>query len=99
LPGAVQPQTGVAGALEFLSRTKRGEKVNGAVLVIGGGNTAIDAALSAKRAGAADVSIVYRRSFGEMPAWPEERDAAIRGGVNFLVLTAPLDYVSDQQAD
>ena len=63
--------------------------------VLGGGNTAIDAALSALRAGAQDVYIVYRRSFAEMPAWPEERDAAVRAGVHFLVLTQPLDYVSD----
>jgi NADPH-dependent glutamate synthase beta subunit-like oxidoreductase len=92
LPGATRPASGVVGALEFLEACKRGEKCSGSVLVLGGGNTAIDAALSAKRAGASDVSIVYRRSFAEMPAWPEERDEAIRAGVNFLILTAPLDY-------
>jgi len=43
------------------------------------------------------VSIVYRRSFTEMPAWPEERDQAIRAGVNFLILTQPLDYVTDAE--
>ncbi|MFB3827201.1 MAG: FAD-dependent oxidoreductase [Bryobacteraceae bacterium] len=89
-----RPASGVAGALEFLSKAKRGEwtgLAGAAVLVIGGGNTAIDAALTAKRAGA-DVSIVYRRSFAEMPAWPNERDEAIRAGVNFLILTAPLGY-------
>jgi len=86
---------GVYGAIEFLKDVKRGGRVSGVVLVLGGGNTAIDAALSAKRAGASDVSIVYRRSFAEMPAWPEERDAAIRAGVNFLVLTQPLGYLAD----
>jgi NADPH-dependent glutamate synthase beta subunit-like oxidoreductase/2,4-dienoyl-CoA reductase-like NADH-dependent reductase (Old Yellow Enzyme family) len=95
LPGAARPASGVAGALEFLERIKSGERVSGAVLVLGGGNTAIDAALSARRAGAADVSIVYRRSFAEMPAWPGERDEAIRGGVNFLILTQPLGYETD----
>jgi heterodisulfide reductase subunit A len=94
LPDAERPAEGVRSALEFLSSVKRGESISGTVLVLGGGNTAIDAALSALRAGASDVSIVYRRSFSEMPAWPEERDAAIRAGVNFLVLTQPMKYVT-----
>ncbi len=95
LPGAARPASGATGALEFLAGVKRAQRVSGAVLVLGGGNTAIDAALSAKRAGASDVSIVYRRSFIEMPAWPEERDQAIAAGVNFLILTQPLDYLAD----
>lgn len=95
LDSASRPSRGVVGAIEFLRAVKRGERISGTVLVIGGGNTAIDAALSAKRAGASEVSIVYRRSFAEMPAWPEERDAAIRAGVNFLVLTQPLGYICD----
>lgn len=95
LPGATRPRSGVVGALEFLEGIKRGEPVSGNVLVLGGGNTAIDAALSAQRAGANSVGIVYRRSFAEMPAWPDERDAAIRAGVHFLILTQPLDYVVD----
>ncbi len=96
LPVSERPATGVAGAIEFLAAAKRGAKSAGTVLVIGGGNTAIDAALSAKHAGADDVSIVYRRSFAEMPAWPEERDSAIREGVNFLVLTQPIGYLIDE---
>ncbi|HOL69879.1 MAG TPA: FAD-dependent oxidoreductase [Bryobacteraceae bacterium] len=99
LPGSCRPASGVEGALEFLTRIKNGGTVTGQVLVLGGGNTAIDAALSAKRAGASDVFIVYRRSFAEMPAWPEERDAAIRAGVHFLVLTAPLAYVLDEKGN
>ena len=92
LPGARRPDVGVEGALEFLARVKRGDRVEGKVLVLGGGNTAVDAAVSAKRAGASDVFIVYRRSFAEMPAWPEERDQAMRAGVHFLILTQPLKY-------
>lgn len=95
LPGAVRPASGVTGALEFLAGVKTAATVSGTVLVLGGGNTAIDAAVSALRAGAGDVSIVYRRSFAEMPAWPEERDQAIRAGVHFLVLTQPLNYEAD----
>ena len=95
LPCPTRPQSGVVGALEFLSRAKQGERITGTVRVLGGGNTAIDSARSAQKAGAEDVSIVYRRSFAEMPAWPEERDQAIRAGIHFLTLTAPLDYVTD----
>lgn len=95
LPGSCRPSSGVEGALEFLMRAKNGASVEGSVLVLGGGNTAIDAALSAQRAGASDVSIVYRRSFAEMPAWPDERDSAIRAGIHFLILTAPASYVTD----
>jgi NADPH-dependent glutamate synthase beta subunit-like oxidoreductase/2,4-dienoyl-CoA reductase-like NADH-dependent reductase (Old Yellow Enzyme family) len=94
-----RPARGVRGALEFLMACKAGERVEGSVLVLGGGNTAIDAALSAMRRGAGDVSIVYRRSFGEMPAWPDERDAAIRAGVNLLILTQPVGYVSGADGD
>lgn len=93
LEGAARPSSGVVGALEFLAQVKQGRSVSGSVLVLGGGNTAVDAAVSALRAGASDVSIVYRRSFSEMPAWPEERDQAIAAGVNFLILTQPLDYI------
>jgi glutamate synthase (NADPH/NADH) small chain len=90
-----RPVSGVEGALGFLARIKRGDRIAGSVLVLGGGNTAVDAALAASRAGADDVAIVYRRSFAEMPAWPEERDRAIRAGVHFLILTAPAGYVAD----
>jgi glutamate synthase (NADPH/NADH) small chain len=68
-----------------------------AVAVLGGGNTALDAAVTAKRLGARDVYIVYRRSFEEMPAWPGERDAALARGVNFLILTQPLGYLTDKK--
>lgn len=95
LSGAHRPESGVRGALEFLANCKKGERISGSVVVLGGGNTAIDAALSAKRGGAADVSILYRRSFAEMPAWPGERDAAMAAGINFLILTQPLDYVAE----
>jgi NADPH-dependent glutamate synthase beta subunit-like oxidoreductase len=90
-----RPASGVAGAIEFLAKVKRGHRISGTVLVLGGGNTAIDAAVAALQAGASDASIVYRRSFVEMPAWPEERDRAVRAGVHFLILTQPVDYVAD----
>lgn len=95
LPDAEPPQ-GVIGALDFLRNTKQGGKIQGSMLVLGAGNTAMDAARSALLAGASDVSIVYRRSFAEMPAWPDERDVAMGAGVNFLILTAPAGYEQDE---
>ncbi len=99
LPGVIQPESGVVDALEFLHEVKDNSEVDlqGEVAVLGGGNTAMDAAVMAQSAGAKDVYIVYRRSFVEMPAWPEERDRALNEGVHFLILTQPLDYVIDEE--
>ncbi|HOW65147.1 MAG TPA: FAD-dependent oxidoreductase, partial [Verrucomicrobiota bacterium] len=92
LKAAHQPKSGRWGALDLIREVRRGTRLSGRILVLGGGNTAIDAALWAQKAGASDVSIIYRRSFAEMPAWPHERDEAIRAGIHFLALTAPMDY-------
>jgi 2,4-dienoyl-CoA reductase (NADPH2) len=89
---------GVVDALSFLRSAKHGGDVEIAdkrVAVIGGGNTAIDAALSAAKAGASDVYLIYRRSWKEMPAWSAERDEAMAAGVHMLVLTQPLGYEAD----
>ncbi|MHC4984674.1 MAG: FAD-dependent oxidoreductase [Planctomycetota bacterium] len=87
---------GVLDALKFLRDAKSGsaEVAGRRVAVIGGGNTAIDAALTASRLGARDVSLIYRRSFNEMPAWPAERDEAVAAGVHIRILTQPLGYES-----
>lgn len=96
LPGAKRPKKGVVDALSFLKENKgrRTADIPGQVAVLGGGNTALDAAVTAKRLGARDVYIVYRRSFAEMPGWPSERNQALDAGVHFLILTQPLDYVA-----
>ncbi len=65
------------------------------VAVIGGGDTAMDCAVTAAKAGARDVYVVYRRSFTEMPAAPTERDLAVAHGVHFLILTRPTAYLSE----
>ncbi|MBN2137220.1 MAG: FAD-dependent oxidoreductase [Sedimentisphaerales bacterium] len=86
---------GVWEALEFLSAARRPGKVDVAgkcVAVIGGGNTAMDAAVTAKELGARDVYLIYRRSFKEMPAFNAERDRAMAMGVHFLILTQPIGY-------
>ncbi len=97
LPGVTSRPAGVEDALSFLKRIKSKSDVSigKKVVVLGGGNTAIDAALVAKENGAQDVFIIYRRSFNEMPAWPKERDEALEKGVHFLILSQPLDYVAD----
>ena len=92
-----RPEKGVIGALEFLKKVKHGEKCSGTVLVIGGGNTALDAACCAKLAGANDVFIVYRRSFKEMPAWHESIQLGFDLGVNMLTNIMPISYVVDSK--
>ena len=97
LPSATSRPEGVEDALSFLKRmkTKSDLSVGKKVAVLGGGNTAIDAAVVAKQAGAQDVYIVYRRSFKEMPAWKKERDSALEQGIHFLILSQPLDYIAE----
>ena len=65
--------------------------VSGTAIVQGGGNTAIDAAVTAKKLGAERVLLCYRRSQREMPAWEDEFLAAVRAGVEFLFQTQVLD--------
>jgi dihydropyrimidine dehydrogenase (NAD+) subunit PreA len=94
IPGEDLP--GVQPALEFLAWRLRGEKpgVGERVVVVGGGNTAMDAASEAVRLGAREVSVLYRRSENEMPAWPEEVARARRLGVNIRPLSQPLEFMA-----
>ncbi len=66
------------------------------VMVVGGGNTAMDSCRTAKRLGAEKVYIVYRRSEAEMPARLEEVKHAKEEGIEFLTLHNPLEYLSDE---
>lgn len=66
------------------------------VVVIGGGNVAMDAARSAKRIGAKEVAIVYRRSLDELPARLEEYHHAVEEGIQFYWLTSPTEYLADE---
>jgi glutamate synthase (NADPH/NADH) small chain len=65
------------------------------VAVIGGGNTALDAIRSALRLGARKAYVLYRRSEAEMPARAEEAKHAKEEGIEFQVLTAPVEFLSD----
>jgi NADH-quinone oxidoreductase subunit F len=94
LPGT--ELTGVIPALPFLEGVEREEKlpIGKKVVVIGGGNAAIDSARTARRLGA-DVTIVYRRERKDMPAIPEEIEAAEHEGAKLLYLAAPHKIVGD----
>lgn len=83
----------VVGGIDFLRKTRTGEigRLKGRILVIGGGNTAIDAARTALRLGADEVMILYRRTEAEMPAHREEIEAAGEEGVRFSFLSAPIE--------
>ncbi len=93
-PGNVELERGEAvNVLDFLSASRAGEAQNLGrnVVIIGGGNTAMDAARAAKRAeGVENVYIVYRRTKRYMPADAEELELAVAEGVEFKELLAPL---------
>ncbi len=95
LPGT--ELTGVIPALPFLEAVSRSAElpVGAKVVVIGGGNAAIDSARTARRLGA-DVTVVYRRERRDMPAIPEEIEAAEHEGVRVAYLAAPHRIVGDK---
>ncbi|GHT05941.1 glutamate synthase (NADPH), homotetrameric [Endomicrobiia bacterium] len=67
------------------------------VVVIGGGNTAMDSARTALRLGAESVKLIYRRTEKEMPAREEERLHARKEGIEFIVLTNPVKFIGDEK--
>ncbi len=67
------------------------------VAVIGGGNTAMDSVRTAKRLGAERAMIIYRRSIEEMPARQEEVKHAQEEGVEFIMLSNPIEYTGDEK--
>jgi NADH-quinone oxidoreductase subunit F len=87
---------GVTQALNFLREYNiRGSvPVGKKVVVIGGGNAAVDASRTALRLGAEEVSLIYRRTREQMPAYEEEIEEAEKEGVKMLMLTAPGDILS-----
>ncbi|MCK4756233.1 NADH-quinone oxidoreductase subunit NuoF [candidate division WOR-3 bacterium] len=88
---------GVIPSMEFLTQLHLGKKVKiGKVVgVIGGGNSAVDAARTANRlSGVEKVIIIYRRTRTEMPAYKEEVDSAIEEGIDIQFLTTPTNVIA-----
>lgn len=88
---------GVINAVDFLRAVALGKRVDvgGRVAVVGGGNTAIDAARTAKKLGAKEIMILYRRSREEMPALPHEVELAEKDGIKFYFLVAPKQIIGE----
>jgi dihydropyrimidine dehydrogenase (NAD+) subunit PreT len=92
IPGEDRPE--VVDALRFIAHYKtRDLEVGRVVVVIGGGNTAIDAANAARRLGAEEVHMFYRRTEKEMPAFPFEYEHAKVEGVQFHWLAQPVEIL------
>lgn len=93
IPG--EEGSGVASGIEFLKKVELGnsEPVGGDAVVVGGGNTAMDAARTLMRLGASSVTMAYRRTREEMPVQPEEVTEAIEEGVKFEFLVAPVEVI------
>lgn len=100
LPG--EDLNGVWDSLDFIEALKLGpfpeREIDGPVVVIGGGNTAIDVAREAARLGA-DARMVYRRNEDQMPAYPHEVEAARRDGVTFEWLANPRRYFGTDRVE
>ncbi len=102
--------SGVYSANEFLTRVNLMKayrfpeydtpiRIGKHVAVVGAGNVAMDSARTALRLGAEEVSIVYRRSREEMPARLEEIENAEEEGVNFRLLTNPVEILGDESGE
>ncbi len=92
VPGEDAPN--VFSGTDFLNAVNRGEApvIGGKVIVVGGGDTAIDAARVSKRLGA-EVTLLYRRTRSEMPAVKSEIEGALEEGVHIEFLAAPVEIV------
>lgn len=92
VPGALL--AGIAQGIRFLHQVNVGSgmRMDGHVVVLGGGNTAVDCARSALRVGAKRVTLVYRRTFQDMPAIKQEIDEALAEGIELRVQRQPVAF-------
>ncbi len=108
--GAMEGQTlrlgkgtlgGVYAGVDFLKAVNIDGRrdIRGPVIVIGGGNSAIDSARTARRLGADSVTIVYRRAKTDMPASREEIAEAIEEGIEILDMTAPAELIGTEHVE
>ncbi len=86
--------SGVWSSLDFIRSIKTGRppRIGERVAVVGGGNTAIDVARESKRLGARTVTLFYRRTKAEMPAYPHEVDEAVEEGIDLQYLTTVVAF-------
>ncbi len=89
---------GVVDGIRFLRAVNSGEpvKTGKVVAVIGGGNTAVDCARTAKRLGSESVKLIYRRTRDEMPAANEEIEALLHEGIEIQFLTTPVRFYGEK---
>jgi len=93
---------GVTGGIDFLREVNLGKKMDlkgKRVAVVGGGSTAMDAARTALRLKASEVSVIYRRSREEMPAQAAEVEEAIEEGIKFYFLTNPVEFAGSTRVE
>lgn len=105
IPG--ENSTGIMSSNEYLTRVNLMHAADSSydtpvffgkrVAVIGGGNTAMDSVRTARRLGAEKAMIIYRRSIEEMPARKEEIKHAQEEGVEFVMLSNPIEYIADEK--
>ena len=97
----VKTRTGVTDALELIAGYKSGSitRAPRRVVVVGAGNTAIDAAIAAVRLGAESVTMVYRRGLDSISAFSFEYEHALVEGVRFEWFAQPLEIVGEERVE
>ena len=100
IPGEEEGLSGLYYGLQFLTDIRVGKKIKlaGKVVVLGGGNVAIDVSRTALRLGAHDVHIYYRRTKEEMPAWEKDIEEAVEEGIVIHPLWAPKRILHEEGA-
>ncbi len=100
IPGEDLPEVldGLA-VLSWLRESPGTKPLGGKVVVVGGGNTSMDVAAAALELGAEEVTILYRRSQAEMPAWASEREKILALGISLRTLTTPVEILGAQRVE
>jgi len=93
---------GIVGAVEFIENLRKNKQntfVGGRVIILGGGNTAMDAASETSRMGAQNVTLAYRKSKLEMGAYKFEYELALTAGVNSIFNISPLEIIGNKKVE